>query len=173
MNVLRHLEFVQMLATSSLVEPSDLPPTEQGAYYHALQVHLPVAQWMKLDLRCLDPTKRDWKLGNGYLVPIKKHIDPAPEFLLNFIRCKCKTTANSPCGTTHCSSRKHSFECVAAYGNCLGELCDNMVNEDYINDDDEQLDRNIFDLSNHFLPILVLMFYYVYCYAYYVCYVLP
>ena len=173
MNVLRHLEFVQMLATSSLVEPSDLTPTEQAAYYHALQVHLSVAQWMKLDLRCLDPTKRDWKLGNDYLVPIKTHIDSAPEFLLNFITCKCKTTANGPYGTTHCSCCKHSLECVAAYGDCRGELCNNMVNEDYIVDDDEQLDRNIFDLSNHFLPILVLMFYYVYCYAYYVCYVLP
>ena len=46
-----------MLATSSLVEPSDLSATERAAYYHALRVHLQVAQWMNLDLECLDPTK--------------------------------------------------------------------------------------------------------------------
>ena len=43
LNVLRHSKFVQMLATSSLVEPSDLPPTERAAYYHALRVPLQVA----------------------------------------------------------------------------------------------------------------------------------
>ena len=100
LNVLRHSKFVQMLATSSLVEPSDLPPTERAPYYHALRVHLQVTQRMSLD-----PTKWGWKFEKGHLVPIKNDIAPAPDFLLNFIRRKCKITSKKPCGTTHCSCR--------------------------------------------------------------------
>lgn len=144
--VLRHSKFVQMLATSSLVESSDLPITERGAYYCALRVYLQMAQWMNLDLRCLDTTKWGWNLENEYLVPIKADIDPASEFLLNFIRCKCKTTTKNPYGTTHCPCPKHGLKFVAACGGCRGELCNNMVTEDYIVDEGKQLDRIIFDL---------------------------
>ena len=145
LNVMRYSKFVQMLATSSQIEPSDLPPTERAAYFHALRVHLQVAQWVNLDFGCLDPTKWGWKMDQGNLVPIKTDMDPAPEFLLNFIRCKCKTTTKNPCGTTHCSCRKHGLKCVAACGDCRGELCNNMVTEENIVDD-EELERNIFDL---------------------------
>ena len=122
LNVLRHSKFVPMLATSSVVEPSDLPLTERAAYYHALRVHLQVAQWMNLDLECLDRTKWGWKFEKGHLVPIKTDITPAPDFLLNFIRCKCKAKSKNPCGTTHCSCRKHGLmfvsACVTAGENC-------------------------------------------------------
>ena len=65
LNVLRRSKFIQMLSTSSLVDPSNLLLAEGTAYYHALRVYLQVAQLMNLDLECLDP--------------------PAPDFLLNFI----------------------------------------------------------------------------------------
>ena len=150
LNVLKHSKFVQTLATSSLAELSDLPPTERAAYYHALRVPLQVAQWMNLDLECLDPTKLGWKFEKGHLVPIKTDIAPESDFLLKFARCKCDTTSKNPCGTTHCSCRKHGLKCVSACGDCREELCNNMVTEDYMFDDDdqehEQLDRNIFDL---------------------------
>ena len=80
LNVLRHSKLVQMLVTSSFVEPSDLPPTERAAYYHALRVHMEVVQWMNLDLECLDPTKWGWKFQKGHVVPIKTDIAPAPDF---------------------------------------------------------------------------------------------
>ena len=80
LNVLRHSKLVQMLVTSSLVEPSDLPPTERAAYYYALRVHLEVVQWMNLDLECLDPTKWGWKFEKGHVVPIKTDIASAPDF---------------------------------------------------------------------------------------------
>ena len=102
-----------MFATSSLLEPNDLPPTERAAYYHALKAHLQVAQWMNLDVECLDPTKGDWKFEKDHLLPIKTDIAPTPDFLLNFIKCKCKTTSKNPCGTTHCSCRKHDLKRTA------------------------------------------------------------
>ena len=131
-----------------LLVPSYLPPTERAPYYHALRVHLQVAQRMNLDSECLNPTKWGWKFEKGHLVPTKNDIAPEPDFLLNFIRCKCKTTSKNPCGTTHCSCR--GLKCMSACGDCRGELCNNIVTEDctFDNDDQEheQLDRNFFDL---------------------------
>lgn len=69
--------------------------------------------WINLDLRCLDPTKWCWKLEKNYLVAIKMNIDHATDFLINFIRCKCKIKTKNPCGTTHCSCCKHSLKYVA------------------------------------------------------------
>ena len=116
LNVLRHSKFVQMLTTSSLVEPSDLPSTERAVYFHALRMQIQVAQWMNLDLQCLDPIKWYWKLKNNYLAPKKTDINPEPKFLLNFIRFKCKKTAKNLCGITHCSCRKNFLKHVATSG---------------------------------------------------------
>ena len=116
LNVLRHSKFVQMLTTSSLVEPSDLPPTERAVYFHALRMQMQVTQWMNLDLQCLDPIKWYWKLKNNYLAPKKTDINPEPKFLLNFIRFKCKKTAKNLCGITHCSCRKDFLKHVATSG---------------------------------------------------------
>ena len=65
---------------------------------------------INLDLRCLDPTKWGWKLEKNDLVAIKMDINPATDFLMNFIRCKCKIKTKIPFGTTHCSCRKHSLK---------------------------------------------------------------
>ena len=145
---MRYSKFLEMLTKSSKVEPSELPPTERTAYYHALRVHLQIAQWESLDLHCLDPLEWGWNLENGTVVPIKTDLGPAPECLLNFIRCNCQTTTKNPCKGLTCSCRKHGLECVVACGNCHGELCTNVsvrIMEDPSNDGDE-MDRNIFDI---------------------------
>ena len=109
---LRYAKFTQLLTTSTTIDPSELPPTERAAHFHALRVHLQVAQWTTLDLRCLHPTEWGWNFDCGKLVPIKTDLDPAPQFLLNFIRCNCKVTTRNPCGGLNCSCRKHGLESV-------------------------------------------------------------
>ena len=144
---LRYSKFIQLLTTSTVVDPSELPPTERAAHFHSLRVHLQVCQWVTLDLECLNPAEWGWKFENEKLVPIKTDLDPAPQFLLNVIRCNCQITTRNPCGGLNCSCRKHGIECVAACGNCRGEFCTNMVVvENIAGDDHEDLDRNVFDL---------------------------
>ena len=92
-------------------QPKDLPTT----------MHLQVVQLMNLDLRCLDPTKCWWKFEKSCQVPIKTDINPTPEFLLNFIRWKCKITTKNPCGTTHWPYRNHDLKSVAACGDRQGK----------------------------------------------------
>ena len=75
--------------------------------------------------------------------------DYSCNFYWTSLDASCKTTTRNSCGTTRCSCRKQSLKCVTACGDCWGELCSNMVIEDHIvedDDDDEQLERNIFDL---------------------------
>ena len=52
--------------------------------------------------------------------------DPAPQTLLNVIRCSCKVESRNCCGTGLCSCKKNGLSCVAACANCHGEECNNV-----------------------------------------------
>ena len=84
---LRHIKYIEMVATCNEVEPENLPPTERVTYFHALRVHLQVCQWMNLDLHCLEVTEWGWKMQQSQLHPVKTDIEPGPEWLLQFVRC--------------------------------------------------------------------------------------
>ncbi len=56
---------------------------------------------------------------------IMTDLEPAPEFIIKFIRCKCKLSARSPCSSNVCSCRKHGLKCVSACGDCHGQNCQN------------------------------------------------
>ena len=86
-----------------------------------------VAQWKHLDLCCLNPQDWGWKMEDGILTPIKTDLDPAPEWLLQVVRCKCKMSTKHPCGTLSCSCRKNGLTCVTACGSCHGEDCENSA----------------------------------------------
>ena len=143
---------MEAVTSFSFLQPENLPPTERAIYYHGLRVHLQVAQWMNLDLHCLNPTEWGWHLEDGYLQPIKTDVAPAPQRLLKFIRCNCKTASKNTCGSDSCSCRKSGLKCVTACGDCRGELCENTVklDETVASDSDEDVgedfDRNVFDL---------------------------
>ena len=80
-------------------------------------------------------------MDRDVLVPIKTDLDPAPKFLLDFIRCNCKTDTRNPCGGLNCSCKKHGLDCGVACGNCRGKFCNNVSA-------DEEIDvgRNVFDI---------------------------
>ena len=140
---------MEVLATcTSSVKPQVLPPTERAAYYHSLRVHLQVIQWKSLLGTSLEPADWGWKLRDGYYEPIMTDMKVAPDNILKFIRCKCKTSTKSPCGTNTCTCKKNGLKCVAACGYCHGDQCNNV--EDVIaekdSSDEENSDANIFDL---------------------------
>ena len=116
-----------------------------------------VAQWKHLDLRCLAPTEWGWRVQNDLMEPIKTDLEPAPEWLLNVIRCNCKETTRKPCGSRLCSCRKNGLHCVPACGGCHGKGCENaeLLQEDTIAPEHEsdltENERNIFDIFEDFL----------------------
>ena len=79
---LRHAKYIDMVTSRNVIQPKNLPPAERATHYHALRVHLQVAQWKNLSLTCLDPDKRGWKENNEVMKPVKTDIEPAPAWLL-------------------------------------------------------------------------------------------
>ena len=137
---------MESVSTSTAINPASLPPTARAAFFHGLHVHLKVAQWEHLELNCLTPTEWGWQFQGDSLVPVKTDLEPAPESLLKFIRCSCKTTTKKTCGSQLCSCRKSELECVSACADCRGKYCGDqkIVTVDML--DDQEDDRNIFDM---------------------------
>ena len=104
-----------MAVTSSQVNPAILPPTERAAHFHSLHVHLEMLKGTTWELECeVDPCKWGWRRDDGdssLLLPVMTDFPPAPDHLLNVIRCKCKMTAKNPCGTMKGLCCKNGLEC--------------------------------------------------------------
>ena len=124
---MRHLNYMVMVATRTEVEQENLPPTDRITYYHAIRVHLQVAQRKNLDLTCLNPPDQGWTLQKNSVVPVKTDLPAALDWLLQVTRCKCKTTTKHTCNTLICSCRKNGLTFVAACSNCHGEDCENIA----------------------------------------------
>jgi len=122
LNRMRYASFCRMAATSlKRPQPDRLPPTERATYYHALRTHLQAVVWKTMNLQILNPKDWGWKEDRNTFTPVMTDKDPAPDNLLNIIRCKCK----SSCASALCSCKKNGLSCVTACSNCHGEACSN------------------------------------------------
>lgn len=136
LNGMRHNIYCHLTSTATrAVQPERLPPTENSAKFHSLRTHLQVLQWKTLMSCNANPEEWGWKKSDDdtYL-PIATDIEPAPEDILNFVRCKCRQA----CVTLQCSCRKHGLECVSACKHCHGSSCDNAKSaENLLTSDDD------------------------------------
>ena len=78
------------------------------------------------------------------MMPIATDQVPAPEHLLNIIRCNSKLSFRYPCGGWTCSCRSNGLKCVAADGDYRGDSCHNLTEVDFV-DDCENAEGNVFD----------------------------
>ena len=123
LTVLRQRRFQNMIAACRKLDPQRLPPTNRAALFHSLRVHLQTVRWALLDESALDPTDYGWQESAGDLSPIMTDLAPAPECILQFIRCKCK--AEPKCTNTRCSCKINGLKCVDACSGCYGNDCQN------------------------------------------------
>ncbi|XP_053377818.1 uncharacterized protein LOC123527311 isoform X1 [Mercenaria mercenaria] len=122
LDALRFRKFAAKVMTSTVfVQVHILPPTSAAAAYHSLRVYLQCRQWMGDS--SLRPEDFGWELKDGTYIPIKTDLPPAPENLLNIIRCNCKVN----CDTRRCTCRKHGLECSVGCGACRGVSCSNSM----------------------------------------------
>ena len=105
----RFAKYQDMMA-KGIVDPSKLPPTSSAANQHSLRVYYQCAVWRLLDTECLDPMEWGWQKAGVEYVPIKTLKECAPSEVLNFIRCKCKTS----CTSKLCSFKK--IWCLLCFG---------------------------------------------------------
>ena len=121
--LLRYTKHINQLTyTVSNIKPESLPPTSRATYFHSLRVYLQIWIWRHLEPNKMDPKQWGWLLQNSRFGPIMTDLDPAPNEMLNVIRCKCKPSSKGHCITNACSCRKHGLSCVAACQECKG--CD-------------------------------------------------
>ena len=111
------------MATKGEINPNRLPPTERTAYCHTLRARLQIMIWETLDNNVLDPLEWGWSLSGGTLETVFTNYDIAPDSLLNFVRCKCKTE----CTSKKCSCRKNGPKCVTSCGDCQGDCTNRKV----------------------------------------------
>ena len=126
LKLLRCVKWEQAMMMKNEIDPAIFPPTERATYFHSLRVHFEVIKALKLNIDCgLDPCCWGWQRHTDVLKPIMTDLPPAPDFLLNVVRCNCKTSSRNTCGTTLCSCRKNGLKCVQACGDCRGVACEN------------------------------------------------
>lgn len=117
---LRYEEYCKM-SLSKRFQPERLPPSESAAHMHGRRVHLQAVLWGTLDNSSLKATDWGWQVHKNCLIPIKLIGDIAPQDVLKFVRCNCKTN----CSSALCSCRKNGLHCVSACGHCHGTDCTN------------------------------------------------
>ena len=113
----------QDMAAKGVIDPAKLPPTQGAVIEHMFRVYFQCTVLKKLSESVLDPSEWGWLQDNGIYTPLKSADNCAPEDILQFIRCKCKTK----CTSKACSCRKNGLKCVLTCTNCRGECENNEV----------------------------------------------
>jgi hypothetical protein len=120
LDTLRYRKFaVKVMTGKSFVQIHSLPPTSDAAFFHSQRVYLQTQIW--IGNTTLKPEDWGWDLTANKYTPIKCTLPPAPDTLLNVIRCNCK----SSCDNKKCSCRRHGLECSQSCGSCRGVGCSN------------------------------------------------
>ena len=101
---------------SSFPNLSSLPPTREAFIKNVKRAHFQTVLWRTIntDPRQLKPEEFGWKMDtdNKSLSPIglPDDIKPAPDYILEMIRCDCK--AEPPCNTKRYSCKNKDLPCT-------------------------------------------------------------
>ncbi|CAC5416125.1 unnamed protein product [Mytilus coruscus] len=131
LDILRFRKFLNKVSTGTAwVQVHTLPPTSDAARFHSLRVYLQSQTWIDLKAQ-----EYGWFISDNKLLPTKSVLPPAPEVLLNIIRCYCKQNCDSKC----CTCRKHRLDCSISCGECRGVNCSNSPS---VTDDEHFISNN-------------------------------
>ena len=128
---LRYQRYLEKLACKSKsIQPQSLPPTSSAVKYHSLRVYLQIREW-KDSTEGINYAEWGWRSAAEQLTPIMTDLAPAPQSLLQIMRCNC----SQDCSTHRCSCRKNDLPCNPACGQCKGSACTNAPEQ--IPDDED------------------------------------
>ncbi len=117
-----------------MAESVKLPPTIGALKQHILRVHLQASVWGQACIAqqiFLDPLQNGYhRNSDGELTPTTTDILPAPEAVIEMVRCQCK----GDCTSQRCSCKSNSLQCTDL---CLcSTQCENDESyfENYLSD---------------------------------------
>ena len=128
-----HLFHQKVSSSTAYVQRQSLPPTSAACQFHSLRVYHQVQQWYGNDL---PPEDWGWMIHENTMFPVSTKLHPAPAYLLEAIKCNCK----SGCNTRRCGCRKFGLNCSLACGECKGISCSNSSQVDIDADSDSDSD---------------------------------
>lgn len=116
LNMLRAEIFRRKIAGKRHVAPKlcNLPPTMDSFEAHCQRAHYQVALWKAAGLASppkICPLECGWEVKGSVLHPqysLQGQMPPAPEEIMNLIKCACKTG----CSTALCTCTKHLLSCT-------------------------------------------------------------
>lgn len=108
-----------------LAESNKLPPTTGALDQHIERVRVQSQVWSQSTImwqQLFNPLLHGYyESDSGRILPITSKILPAPQSIIELVRCQCKTN----CSSQRCSCRRHNLSCTDL---CLcGTDCENDV----------------------------------------------
>ncbi|CAC5416365.1 unnamed protein product [Mytilus coruscus] len=114
LNILRWRKFTARVITGNTsVQVKRLPPTSDSGQFHNLRVYYQCQKWMSEEVD-IDPTDYGREIKRENLCSILMELPPAPDKLLNTIRCSCKQNYD----TKRYVCRKNGLQCSVGCGEC-------------------------------------------------------
>lgn len=124
-------------------ESEKLPPTKSALKHHLLRAHYQAMVWLNSDVakpHLPAPWNYGWKEENGAAQPVLMDLPPAPDAVLELVKCGCRT---SRCTMGSCSCKKHGLFCTELCAcDADSENCEN-VSQDAENANDSSDEENL------------------------------
>ncbi|CAH3136345.1 unnamed protein product, partial [Porites lobata] len=108
-----------------------LPPTQAALHQAILRAHYQLLVWNNDHVAnpvLPSPEGYEWQDEDGKWVPVMTNLPPAPEAIIQLVRCKC---AKSRCSNNRCQCQKAGLVCTDL---CL---CSEDCQNEYAESDDE------------------------------------
>ena len=103
-----------------------MPPTQSALRYAILRAHYQAMVWRNDVVANPKIPQPDagygWERQNGTFVPQMTTMQPAPQAILELVKCSCK---KSRCSTLVCKCRRHGFPCT--------DMCESVDPDDDVN----------------------------------------
>ena len=129
------------LFCKQLAESNKVPPTLGALEEHIKRVRLQSRVWFQATIMQQQPFEPlnfgYYKNTDGQILPVTTKVLPAPQAIIELVRCKCKTD----CSTLRCSCRKNNLPCTELCScdtECTNDEDSNIGNDTDSDDDDNE-----------------------------------
>ena len=124
----------------NMAESDRLPPTFEALRQHILRAHVQARVWGQCHMSkqvFVDPLQNGFlKTSDGTIKPVTTNILPAPQAIIEMVRCHCKGV----CTSHRCSCKAKKLQCTDICA--CGSLCQNTESEFQIGEESDEEEHN-------------------------------
>ena len=119
-----------------------LPPTQAALHQAILRGHFQLVVWDKdTEPNPVLPSPSDygWVMENAEWVPVMTTLPPAPEAVIELVKCGC---SKERCSTNRCQCRRAGLLCTDLCSCSDDSECENQHDDDQYQYDEDQSDED-------------------------------